>query len=81
MLHGFPRTAPSNRPKFAVTFERKVLARLRQRYADFGPTLLPPSTWPRKGCPFEPGGGGGGGETPCGSVDPGGLLAAAPPPV
>src|SRR2546421_1405859 len=37
MLHGL-RGRPSNR-KFAVTFEQKVLARLRQRYADFGPTL------------------------------------------
>src|SRR6267143_1254977 len=37
MLHGL-RGRPSNR-KFAVTFEQKVLARIRQRYADFGPTL------------------------------------------
>ena len=29
---------PSNR-KFAVCFQRKVLARVGQRYADFGPTL------------------------------------------
>jgi len=37
MLHGLPdgpRTASSR-----VTFEQKVLARIRQRYADFGPTL------------------------------------------
>jgi len=32
------RGRPSNR-KFAVSFERKVLARVGQRYADFGPTL------------------------------------------
>src|SRR5258705_7897731 len=37
MLHGL-RGRPSNR-KFAVTFEQKVLARIRERYADFGPTL------------------------------------------
>src|SRR5882672_7031635 len=37
MLHGL-RGRPSNR-KFAGTFEQKVLARIRQRYADFGPTL------------------------------------------
>src|SRR5260221_2603984 len=37
MLHGL-RGRASNR-KFAVTFEQKVLARIRQRYADFGPTL------------------------------------------
>src|ERR1035437_9662535 len=32
------RGRPSNR-KFVATFEQKVLARVRQRYADFGPTL------------------------------------------
>src|ERR1022692_4321783 len=32
------RGRPSNR-KFVATFEQKVLARIRQRYADFGPTL------------------------------------------
>jgi len=32
------RGRPSNR-KFAVSFQRKVLARVGQRYADFGPTL------------------------------------------
>src|SRR5256886_14218015 len=37
MLHGL-RGRPSNR-NFADTFEQKVLARIRQRYADFGPTL------------------------------------------
>ncbi len=37
MMHGL-RGRPSNR-KFAVSFERKVLARVGQRYADFGPTL------------------------------------------
>src|SRR5467141_283076 len=37
VIHGL-RGRPSNR-KFAVTFEQKVLARIRQRYADFGPTL------------------------------------------
>ena len=33
------RGRPSNR-KFAVSFERKVLIRVGQRYADFGPTLV-----------------------------------------
>jgi len=37
VMHGF-RGRPSNR-KFAVSVERKVLARVGQRYADFGPTL------------------------------------------
>src|SRR5438094_1554626 len=37
VMHGL-RGRPSNR-KFAVSFERQVLARVRQRYADFGPTL------------------------------------------
>jgi transposase len=37
VIHGL-RGRPSNR-KFAVSFERKVLARVAQRYADFGPTL------------------------------------------
>jgi hypothetical protein len=37
VIHGL-RGRPSNR-KFAVSFEQKVLARIRQRYADFGPTL------------------------------------------
>jgi hypothetical protein len=37
VIHGV-RGWPSNR-KFAVSFERKVLARVGQRYADFGPTL------------------------------------------
>jgi hypothetical protein len=37
VIHGL-RRRPSNR-KFAVGFERKVLARVGQRYADFGPTL------------------------------------------
>jgi transposase len=37
VIHGL-RGRPSNR-KLAVTFEQKVLARIRQRYADFGPTL------------------------------------------
>src|ERR1700730_8717047 len=37
VIHGL-RGRPSNR-RFAVTFEQKVLARIRQRYADFGPTL------------------------------------------
>src|ERR1700689_3215204 len=32
------RGRPSNR-RFAALFERKVLARVGQRYADFGPTL------------------------------------------
>jgi len=55
MLHGLrgngPRTA-----SFAVTFEQKVLARIRQRYADFGPTLGRRALGPRKGLPVEPGG-------------------------
>ena len=37
MIHGL-RGRPSNR-KFAACFEQKVLKRLGQRYADFGPTL------------------------------------------
>jgi transposase len=37
LVHGL-RGRPSNR-KLAARFEHKVLARLRQRYADFGPTL------------------------------------------
>jgi hypothetical protein len=37
VIHGL-RGRPSNR-RFAVTFEQKALARIRQRYADFGPTL------------------------------------------
>src|ERR1700682_3882009 len=30
---------PASKRKFAVSFQRKVLARVGQRYADFGPTL------------------------------------------
>jgi hypothetical protein len=37
VIHGL-RGRPSNR-KFAASFEQKILARVRQRYADFGPTL------------------------------------------
>jgi len=37
LIHGL-RGRPSNR-KLAVRFEQKVLARVRQRYVDFGPTL------------------------------------------
>jgi len=37
LVHGL-RGRPSNR-KLAFRFEQKILARLRQRYADFGPTL------------------------------------------
>jgi transposase len=37
LVHGL-RGRPSNR-KLTVRFEQKILARLRQRYADFGPTL------------------------------------------
>jgi transposase len=37
LIHGL-RGRPSNR-KLAARFEQKVLGRLRQRYADFGPTL------------------------------------------
>jgi predicted ArsR family transcriptional regulator len=37
LVHGL-RGRPSNR-KLAARFEQKVLARLCQRYADFGPTL------------------------------------------
>ena len=33
------RGRPSNR-KLATSFEQKILARIRQRYADFGPTLV-----------------------------------------
>jgi transposase len=37
VIHGL-RARPSNR-KFSACFEQKVLARVGQRYADFGPTL------------------------------------------
>src|ERR1700693_3328987 len=37
LVHGL-RGRPSNR-KLATRFEQKILVRLRQRYADFGPTL------------------------------------------
>jgi hypothetical protein len=37
LVHGL-RGRPSNR-KLAARFEQKILARVRQRYADFGPTL------------------------------------------
>src|SRR5450432_4331997 len=37
LVHGL-RSRPSNR-KLAARLEQKILARLRQRYADFGPTL------------------------------------------
>jgi transposase len=37
LVHGL-RGRPSNR-KLATRFEQKILAHLRQRYADFGPTL------------------------------------------
>ena len=37
LVHGL-RGRPSNR-KLSVRLEQKILARLRQRYADFGPTL------------------------------------------
>ena len=37
LIHGL-RGRPSNR-KLAAAFEQKILARVRQRYADFGPTL------------------------------------------
>jgi transposase len=37
LVHGL-RGRPSNR-KLAAHFEQKILTRLRQRYADFGPTL------------------------------------------
>ena len=37
VVHGL-RGRPSNR-KLDASFEQKVLARVRQRYADFGPTL------------------------------------------
>ncbi len=37
MIHGL-RGRPSNR-KLAARFEQKILARIGQRYADFGPTL------------------------------------------
>lgn len=37
LIHGL-RGQPSNR-KLAAAFEEKILARVRQRYADFGPTL------------------------------------------
>jgi len=37
LVHGL-RGRPSNR-KLSARLEQKILARLRQRYADFGPTL------------------------------------------
>src|SRR5712692_5442389 len=37
VVHGL-RGRPSNR-KLAARFEQKILARIGQRYADFGPTL------------------------------------------
>src|SRR5260370_21510286 len=37
VIHGL-RGRPSNR-KLAARFEQKILARIGQRYADFGPTL------------------------------------------
>jgi hypothetical protein len=37
-IHGL-RGRPSNR-KLAARFEQKILARVRQSYADFGPTLV-----------------------------------------
>src|SRR5260370_16511185 len=37
VLHGL-RGRPSNR-KLEARFEQRVVARIRQRYADFGPTL------------------------------------------
>jgi transposase len=37
MVHGL-RRRPSNR-KLAAALEQKIMARIRQRYADFGPTL------------------------------------------
>lgn len=37
VIHGL-RGRPPNR-KLAAPFEQKILARVRQRYADFGPTL------------------------------------------
>lgn len=37
VIHGL-RGRPSNR-KLAASFQQKILARIRQRYADFGPTL------------------------------------------
>ena len=37
VIHGL-RGQPSNR-KLAAAYEQKILARVRQRYADFGPTL------------------------------------------
>ena len=38
VVHGL-RGRPSNR-KLGVSFERRILARIRQRYADLGPTLV-----------------------------------------
>ncbi len=43
VIHGL-RGRPSNR-KFAVSFERKVLVRVGQRYADFGPLGCISNTW------------------------------------
>jgi hypothetical protein len=37
-FHGWPRGRTSNR-NLAARLEQKILSRVRQRYADFGPTL------------------------------------------
>jgi hypothetical protein len=46
VIHGL-RGRRSNR-RLAALLELKILRRVRQRYADFGPPW-PPSTWPRRG--------------------------------
>ncbi len=50
MIHGL-RGRPSNR-KFAARFEQKILARVRQRYADFGSTLAAEHL-PKEGLPVS----------------------------
>jgi hypothetical protein len=52
LVHGL-RSRRSNR-KLAARLEQKILARLRQRYADFGPTLAAEHL-AQEGFPGEPG--------------------------
>ena len=52
LVHGL-RGRPSNR-KLAARLEQKVLARVGQRYADFGPTLAAEHL-AKDGFPVEPG--------------------------
>jgi hypothetical protein len=69
LVHGL-RGRPSNR-RLAARFEQKILARLRQRYADFGPTLASEHL-AQRGFPGEPG-------DAAEMDDPGGLVPSALP--